>query len=277
MVLDVVMDGSGGTRSMTADPVLVEQSPDGVATVTLNRPDMHNALDETLIRDLTRSFDMLGSDPSCRMALLKANGPSFCAGADINWMMRTAQYSPEQNNAEAQNLALMMKTLNDFPKPLVALVQGATVGGGVGIVACCDIVVASDAASFRLSEVKLGIVPAVISPYVVRAIGVRACRRYFLTAEPFNATEAKNLGLIHELVPDRMMSAAAAKLVERLSAGGPKAQAAVKDLLRRVETGPIDDEVIGFTTELIARLRASPEGREGLAAFLEKRNPKWPR
>lgn len=277
MVLEAVMDGSGSARAMTADPVLVEQTPDGVATVTLNRPDMHNALEEVMIRDLTRSFDMLGSDPSCRMVLLKANGPSFCAGADINWMQRTAQYTPEQNLAEAQNLALMMKTLNDFPKPLLALVQGATVGGGVGIVACCDVVVASDAASFRLSEVKLGIVPAVISPYVVRAIGVRAARRYFLTAEPFNATEAKSLGLIHELVPDRMMTAAAAKLVERISQGGPKAQSAAKDLLRRVDASAIDDDLISFTIGLIAKLRASPEGREGLSAFLEKRNPKWPR
>lgn len=277
MTLELVMDGSGGARAMTAEPVLVEQSPDGVATVTLNRPDMHNAMEETLIRDLTRIFDMLGSDPSCRMALLRANGTSFCAGADINWMMRTAQYSEEQNMAEAANLALMMKTLYEFPKPLVGLVQGAAVGGGVGLVACCDVVVASDASSFRLSEVKLGIVPSVISPYVVRAIGVRACRRYFLTAEPFNATEAKNLGLVHELVPDRMMSAAAAKLVERLSAGGPKAQAAAKDLIRRVDDSQLNDELFSFTTELIAKLRASPEGREGLAAFLEKRNPKWPR
>ncbi len=277
MSMDVVMDGSGSARAGTAEPVLIEQGPDGVATVTLNRPDMHNAMDEIMIRDLTRIFDMLGSDSSCRMALLKANGASFCAGADINWMMRTAQYSVEQNLAEAQSLSLMLKTLYEFPKPLVGLIHGATVGGGVGLAACCDIVVASDASSFRLSEVKLGIVPAVISPYVVRAIGVRASRRYFLTAEPFSASEAKNLGLVHELVPDRMMSAAAAKLIERLSAGGPKAQAAVKDMLRRVDDSALDDGLTDYTTELIARLRASPEGKEGLSAFLEKRNPKWPK
>lgn len=271
------MDGSGVARTMTADPLLIEQTPEGVATVTLNRPEMHNSLEEKLIRDITRVFDMLGSDPSTRMVLLKANGSSFCAGADINWMQRTAGYGKEENLQEAQNLALMMKTLYDFPKPLVGLVQGAAVGGGVGIVACCDIVVASDASSFRLSEVKLGIVPAVISPYVVRAIGVRACHRYFLTAEPFSATEAKNLGLVHEIVPDRMMQAAAAKLVERIMLGGPKAQMASKDLLRRVDGSKLDDDLIAYTTELIATLRASPEGREGLNAFLEKRNPAWPK
>lgn len=262
---------------MTASPVIIEQSPDGVATVTLNRPDMHNALDEILIRDITRAFDMLGSDSTVRMVILKANGPSFCAGADINWMQRSANYTQEQNLQEAQNLSLMMKTLYEFPRPLVALVQGAAVGGGVGIIACCDVVIVSDAASFRLSEVKLGLVPAVISPYVVRALGLRACRRYFLTAEPFSATEAKNLGLVHEIVPDRMMAAAAAKMIERLSAGGPKAQMACKDLLRRIDSVQIDDDVITYTTELIAQIRASNEGKEGLSAFLEKRNPNWPK
>lgn len=262
---------------MTADPLLIEQTPEGVAMVTLNRPEMHNALEENLIRELTRMFDMLGSDPSIRMVLLKANGASFCAGADINWMQRSASYNREENIAEAQNLALMMKTLYEFPKPVVGMVQGAAVGGGVGIVACCDIVVASDASSFRLSEVKLGLAPAIISPYVVRAIGLRASQRYFLTAEPFSATEAKNLGLIHEIVPDRMMQAAAAKLVERIMLGGPRAQMASKDLLRRVADSSLDDDLIGFTVELISRLRASPEGREGLAAFLEKRTPSWPK
>ncbi len=262
---------------MTADPLLIEQTPDGVATVTLNRPDMHNSLEEKLIREITRMFDMLGSDPSIRMVLLRANGASFCAGADINWMQRSAGYSKEQNIEEAQNLALMMKTLYDFPKPLVGLVQGAAVGGGVGIVSCCDVVVASDASSFRLSEVKLGIVPAVISPYVVRAIGLRPAQRYFLTAEPFSATEAKNIGLVHEIVPDRMMQAAAAKLIERIMLGGPKAQLASKELLRRVDGSRMDDELIGYTVEMIARLRSSPEGKEGLSAFLEKRNPVWPK
>lgn len=262
---------------MTADPLLIEQTPDGVATVTLNRPDMHNSLDEKLIREITRMFDMLGSDPSTRMVLMRANGASFCAGADINWMQRSAGYSNEQNLEEAHNLALMMKTLYDFPKPLVGLVQGAAVGGGVGIVSCCDIVVASDASSFRLSEVKLGIVPAVISPYVVRAIGIRPAQRYFLTAEPFSATEAKNIGLVHEIVPDRMMQAAASKLIERIMLGGPKAQIASKELLRRVEGSRMDDELIGYTVEMIARLRSSAEGKEGLSAFLEKRNPVWPK
>lgn len=277
-VVDGPMDGSGGSRAVTGTaPLLLEQSAEGVATVTLNRPDMHNALDEILIREITRAFDMIGADSTVRMAVLKANGSSFCAGADIAYMQRAANFSPEQNEAEARNLALMMHTLYNFPKPLVGLVQGAAVGGGVGLVSCCDVVVASDAATFRLSEVKLGIVPAVVGPYVVRAIGIRPARRYFITAEPFSATDAKAVGLIHEIVPDRMMPAAAAKLIERLTAGGPKAQSAAKELVRRISDEPLDDQLIDYTVKLISKLRSSPEGREGLAAFLEKRNPTWPK
>ncbi len=262
---------------MAADPVLIEQGADGVATVTLNRPDMHNALDDNFIVSITRSFDMLGSDPSCRMVLLKANGASFCAGSDIGALQRSANYTVEQHLAEAQNLALMMKTLYEFPKPLLGLVQGAAVGTGLGIVSCCDVVVASDAASFRLSEVKMGLVPAVISPYVVRAIGLRAAQRYFITAEPFSASDAKTLGLVHELVPDRMMTAAAAKMIERITSGGPKAQMAAKALLRHVDSIPLDESLTNHTTDLLARLRAGAEGKEGLAAFIEKRNPVWPK
>jgi methylglutaconyl-CoA hydratase len=262
---------------LSGSALLIEQTPDGVVTVTLNRPDMHNALDDAMMLEITRTFDMLGSDSFCRMAVLKANGLSFCAGADIGWMQKSASHTREQNVADAQVLAAMMHTLYTFPKPLVGLVQGAAVGGGVGMVSCCDIVVASDAASFRLSEVKLGIVPAVISPYVVRAVGSRAAQRYFLTAEPFSATEAKNLGLIHEIVPERMIPAASAKLIERLMAGGPKAQRTAKELLHKIEPVEISDDVVAYTTELIADLRASPEGQEGLKAFLEKRQPNWPK
>jgi len=220
---------------------------------------------------------MLSADPTVRLTILKANGPSFCAGADIVHMQRIGQGTSQDNYKDAQALALMMHTLYNFPKPLVGIVQGAVVGGGVGIVACCDIVVASDAATFRLSEVKLGIVPAVIGPYVVRAIGIRPARRYFITAEPFSATDAKAVGLIHEIVPDRMIPVATAKMVERLLVGGPKAQAAAKELVRRITDEPLDDELTDYTVRLIAELRASPEGREGLTAFLEKRAPKWPR
>ncbi len=262
---------------MSNSPILLEQSADGVATVTLNRPDMHNAIDEMMIRDITRTFDMLGSDPFCRMLILKANGLSFCSGADMGWIQRATTTDIDSNIREATALSEMMKMLYGFPKPLIALVQGAAVGAGVGIVACCDIVVASDAASFRLSEVKLGTAPAVISPYVVRAIGTRAAQRYLLTAEPFSATDAKTLGLIHEIVPDRMMQAAGAKLVERLSAGGPKAQRTVKELMRRIDPVGIDDETIAYTIDLVANLRASPEAQEGLKAFMEKRTPNWPK
>ncbi len=262
---------------MTAAPLQMEQGTDGLVTVTLNRPDMHNALDELLVRELTRGFDMLGADPACRLIVLKGSGTSFCAGTDLAWMQRTAGANPHTHLLEAQNLSLMMKTMHAFPKPLVAMVHGSVVGVGVGILACCDVVVASDSANFRLSDVKFGLVPAVIGPYVVQAIGVRAAKRYFITAEPFSATEAKSMGLIHEIVPDRMMAAAASKLVERIVAGGPKAQMAAKDLLRRVDSTPVGDDISEYTINMAARLRASPEGREGLAAYLEKRNPAWPR
>lgn len=262
---------------MTAAPLLLEQGADGLVTVTLNRPDAHNALDELLVRELTRSFDMLSVDPACRLVVLKANGPGFCAGSDLGWMQRTAGASQHAHLLEAQNLALMMKTLHMFPKPLLAMVQGTVAGVGVGLLACCDVVVASDSASFRLSDVKFGLVPAVVGPYVVQAIGVRAAKRYFITAEPFSATEAKGVGLVHEIVPDRMMAAAASKLVERIVAGGPKAQIAAKDLVRRIDSVQIGDDMSDYTVNLIARLRASPEAREGLAAYLEKRNPAWPR
>lgn len=262
---------------MTSDPLLIEQTADGVVSVVLNRPDMHNALDETLLRSLTRSFDMLGGDSSVRAVVLKANGQSFCAGADIGWLQRISRYTPEQHLEEAANLALMLKAVYDFPRPLIGMVQGAAAGVGMGLIACCDIVVASDASSFRMSEIKLGFAPAIISPYVVRAMGGRAAQRYILTAEPFSATDAKNNGLIHEIVPERMMQAAAAKLIERLTQGGPKAQMATKAMIRRLEQTRIDDEVMTYGIDLVARQSSSPEGKEGLAAFLEKRNPNWPK
>jgi methylglutaconyl-CoA hydratase len=207
--------------------------------------------------------------------VLAANGKSFSAGADLNWMRRMAEYSYQQNLTDALALAELMRTLNTLAKPTVAKVQGPAYGGGVGLVACCDLAIASEAASFSLSEVKLGLIPAVISPYVVNAIGERQARRYFLTAEPFSAHEAQRIGLVHEVVPPQELDAALAKLLATLAGNGTAAMVAAKDLARAVSRGPIDMVMIEDTARRIAEIRTSAEGREGLAAFLNKRKPAW--
>lgn len=259
-----------------AEPALLStlDSASGTATVTLNRPELHNAFNDAVIAEMTATFVRLGADPSVRRVVLRARGKSFSAGADLAWMQRMAGYSQDQNLADAGALATMMRTLNDLPKPTVALVQGPAFGGGVGLVACCDIAIAADSASFCLSEVKLGLIPAVISPYVIQAIGVRAARRYFLTAERFSALEAHRLGLVHEVVPEHMLDAALARLLDRLAEGGPQAQAAAKDLIAAVMHRP-PETVLDDTAARIAAIRASDEGREGIAAFLDKRPPAW--
>ncbi|MEO3435366.1 enoyl-CoA hydratase/isomerase family protein [Inquilinus sp. CAU 1745] len=260
-----------------ADPAILTSLDDaGVATVTLNRPEVHNAFNDEIIADLTATLSRFGGDPKVRAVVLRANGKSFSAGADLGWMKRMAGYGFEENVADARELAALMRTLNDLPKPTVALVQGAAFGGGVGLVACCDIALAADTASFCLSEVKLGLIPAVISPYVVPAIGTRAARRYFLTAERFSALEAKSLGLVHEVVPAVMLDAALMKIMESLSDGAPGAQAASKDLIGFVADRRPGD-VLEDCARRIAEARAGDEGREGLAAFLEKRPPSWRR
>ncbi|MDE1150699.1 MAG: enoyl-CoA hydratase/isomerase family protein [Azospirillaceae bacterium] len=247
----------------------------GIATVTLDRPALHNAFNEGVIADLTRLFEQLGADPAIRAIQLRANGPSFSAGADLDWMRRMAGYSRDQNHADALALATMLRTLNTCPKPTIGVVQGAAYGGGVGLVACCDIAVVAEGATFCLSEVKLGLIPATIAPYVVAAMGERACRRYFLTAERFGAEEAHALGLVHQVVPADQLDAAVATLVKRLLEAGPAAQAAAKDLIFACANRPVTDDLVSDTAERIARIRASEEGREGVAAFLEKRKPNW--
>jgi len=217
----------------------------------------------------------MAGDPDVRAVVLAGAGRSFSAGADLNWMRRTADYSEVENLADARALAGLMRTLDRLPKPTVALVQGAAYGGGVGLVACCDIAVASTAAVFSLSEVRLGLLPSVISPYVVDAIGPRAARRYFLTAERFDAAEARRLGLVHEVVAPEDLEAAGARVLAALAECGPAAQAASKALVARVARGPIDDAMVEDTARRIAALRATPEGREGVMAFLEKRKPSW--
>lgn len=247
----------------------------GRATITLNRPEMHNAFDDTLIIALTEELKRLERDLSVRVIMLAARGKSFSSGADLNWMRRMADYSFEENLSDAMGLAELMKTLANLSKPTIALVQGAAIGGGVGLVACCDIALASVDASFCLSEVKLGLIPAVISPYVAAAIGSRATRRYFLTAERFDATEANRLGLVHEVVRSDELDARAEQLSQLLLQNGPQAMALVKALVSEVALSYLDDDLIADTAERIAEIRASDEGREGLSAFLEKRKPYW--
>ena len=257
--------------------ILLSSVERGVATLTLNRPEIHNAFDDGLIRALTEALDRIEADAAARVVVLQANGKSFSAGADLNWMRRISGYTEAENLRDAEALATMVRKLNFLPKPTIAAVQGSAFGGGVGLVAACDIAVAVGAASFALSEVRLGLIPAVISPYVVTAIGERAARRYFLTAERFSAAEALRLGLVHEVVAEGELDRAVGRMVEVLLAGGPQAQAATKKLIRRVARGPLNAAVIADTAERIAKVRAGDEAREGIAAFLEKRKPGWAR
>ncbi|HSK40852.1 MAG TPA: enoyl-CoA hydratase/isomerase family protein [Arenibaculum sp.] len=260
---------------MNGSDVLAVIDDDGTATVTLNRPQVHNAFSDVVIAELTRVLRDLGEQERVRAVILRANGKSFSAGADLGWMQRIADYSFEDNVADAMNLAELMHTLDRMAKPTIAAVQGAAFGGGVGLVACCDVAIAADTATFSLSEVRLGLIPAVISPYVVAAIGERAARRYFLTAERFSAVEAHRIGLVHEVVPGPMFDQAVTRMAERLREGGPAAQAAAKDLVFAVARRPLDEAMMRDTARRIAGTRASAEGREGLAAFLEKREPAW--
>jgi methylglutaconyl-CoA hydratase len=248
---------------------------DAVATVTLNRPEIHNAFDETLIARLTAAFVSLDDNPDVRVVVLAAAGKSFCAGADLNWMQRMAAFGPEENLADAQALAAMLRALYAWSKPTIARVAGAAYGGGVGLVAACDIAIAVPEATFALSEAKLGLIPATIGPYVIEAIGARQARRYFLTAERFAAADALRIGLVHEVVPRDQLDARIDALIAMLKGAGPTAQLECKALVRGVAHRPIDEDVIDGTAEHIAAVRASPEGREGVAAFLGKRPAAW--
>ena len=247
----------------------------GVATLILNRPDRHNAFDDALIAELTAALRRVGDAPDVRAVVLAGAGRSFSAGADVEWMRRMAHHTPEDNLADAAALAALMHALDRLPKPTVAVVQGVAYGGGVGLVACCDVAVAGERASFCLSEVKLGLTPATISPYVVNAIGARQARRYFQTAEVFTAARARELGLVHEVAPESGLAAAAEAVVEAILQGAPGAQAAAKDLVFLCEGRAVDAALGAETGRRIAQRRASAEGREGLAAFLEKRPPAW--
>lgn len=252
---------------------LIKERKGQVARLILNRPERHNAFDEALIEELTQAIDEAENDPSVRVVVLAANGKSFSAGGDLDWMRRMATYSEEENLADANRLAMLMQRLNFIPKPTIATVQGAAMGGGVGLVAACDIAVGTAQAVFGLTEVRIGLIPATIGPYVVQAIGERAARRYFLTGERFDAATARELGLLHEVVED--LDAAVARYVEALLLGGPEALGATKKLIRRVGRGPINVAMIEDTAARIARARAGGEAREGIAAFFDKRKPNW--
>jgi methylglutaconyl-CoA hydratase len=251
------------------------EKADRIATVRLNRPDKHNAFDEHLIAQLTQAFHDLAKDAAARVVVLAANGPSFSAGADLDWMRRMSTLDRAENERDSLLLGDLMSAIDCCPKPVVCLVQGPAFGGGVGLVACCDIAIATSNASFCLSEVRLGLIPAVISPYVAAAIGPKASRRYFLTAEKFDAATAERLGLVHRVVEPDALGAARDEIVGHLLKGGPAALAAAKDLVRHVSSARIDDALRRDTARRIAEARASDEGKEGIAAFLEKRKPNW--
>lgn len=244
------------------------------ARVRLTNPDRHNAFDDGLILDLTEAFRTLAHSDEVRAIVLEPEGRNFSAGADLNWMKRVASYSPDQNIADARALAEMLRTINFCPKPVIARVQGAAFGGGVGLISCCDIAIGTPRASFSLSEVKLGIIPSAISPYVVAAIGQRAARRYFVTAERFDAATALRLGLLHDVVEEEALDAAIDAVITSIESVGPIAAAEAKDLAFAVNQ-PIDAALIEDTVQRISRLRATDEAKEGISAFLEKRKPAW--
>jgi len=260
---------------MTEPTVLVSRDDRGVTVVTLNRPALHNAFDEALIQKLIEAFESVAADDASRVMVLAGAGRSFSAGGDLNWMRRMAGYSYDENLADAGELGRLMRTLDRLPKPTVARVHGSVFAGGLGLVACCDIAVAEHDAIFCVSEARLGLVPAVISPYLIRAIGARAARRYFLTAERFSAAEALRIGLVHEVVPLAALDAKAEAIAAELLEAGPHSQAQSKRLISEVADRPIVQSVIDITARAIAEARASDEAREGLAAFFEKRKPKW--
>ena len=248
----------------------------GVARIVIDRPDRHNAFDEALIAALTDNFTTLGNDQAVRAIILSGNGKSFCAGADIGWMRRAAGWSEAENIADAMKLSAMLNAIDTCPKPVIARVHGVVAGGGVGLVACADMAVAIEGAQFRLSEVRLGLTPATISPFVIARIGAGQARRWFLTAEGFGAAEAQRIGLTHETASDDAAAdAVIANWLAHLGAAAPSAVADAKALVRDVAGRPVSDALRHETAVRIAARRASAEGREGIAAFFDKRKPAW--
>ena len=245
------------------------------ATITLTQPEVRNAFSDEVIADITAAFLQVGARPDVRAVVLAAEGPAFCAGANLNWMRRMADYTRDENLADAGKLADMLRVIFECPKPTIARVQGDVYAGGMGLVAACDMAVSVDTAGFCLSEVKLGLIPATISPYVIRAMGARAAHRYFLTAERFDAAEALRIGFVHAVVGADQLDAKVDELLKALTSASPNAVRACKQLVQNVAEREIDASLIAATVEGIADIRASAEGREGVQSFLQKRKPGW--
>lgn len=260
---------------MTDNTVILQLDERGVATVTLNSPDKHNAFDETIIAKLISVFEQIDSNDDVKIMVLRSEGKNFSAGADLDWMKRMASYDYDENIRDANALAKMLHTLNFLSMPTIARVQGAAMGGGAGLVCCCDIAIATNKASFAFSEAKLGLIPATIGPYVLQSIGSQAARRYFLTAERFSAETAMTLGMVSEVVDESELDEKIEHLIITILMNSSEAVNAAKQLIIDIDGKPVTKKLMQLTSERIADIRASEEGIEGLAAFLEKRNPSW--
>nr|WP_315262513.1 enoyl-CoA hydratase/isomerase family protein [uncultured Limnohabitans sp.] len=261
--------------SATTPTALSITTQGAIRTITLSRPDVRNAFNDEVIAELKNAFTEAGQAADVRCVVLAAEGPAFCAGADLNWMRRMADYTRDENLADAGQLAAMLRAIYECPKPTIARVQGDVFAGGVGLVAACDMAVSVDTATYCLSEVKLGLIPATISPYVIRAMGARASHRYFLTAERFSAAEAHRIGLVHEVVAADALDAKVAELTSALVSASPNAVRACKRLVQDVAEREIDDALVAHTVAGIADIRSSAEGKEGVQSFLQKRKPNW--
>jgi methylglutaconyl-CoA hydratase len=261
--------------SATTPNALSITTQGAIRTITLSRPDVRNAFNDEVIAELKNAFTEAGLAADVRCVVLAAEGPAFCAGADLNWMRRMADYTRDENLADAGQLAAMLRAIYECPKPTIARVQGDVFAGGVGLVAACDMAVSVDTATYCLSEVKLGLIPATISPYVIRAMGARASHRYFLTAERFSAAEAHRVGLVHEVVAADALDAKVAELTSALVSASPNAVRACKRLVQDVAEREIDDALVAHTVAGIADIRSSAEGKEGVQSFLQKRKPSW--
>ena len=254
---------------------LTQSTQGPLRTLTLSRPEVRNAFNDEVIAELKQAFEAVARDDSVRCVVLAAEGPAFCAGADLNWMRRMADYTREENLADAAQLAAMLRAIAQCPQPTIARIQGDVFAGGMGLVAACDMAVSVDSATYCLSEVKLGLVPATISPYVIRAMGPRAAQRYFLTAERFSAAEAHRIGLVHDVVSVEALDARVSDLTQALLTASPHAVRVAKQLVQAVSGRPVDDALVDMTVRSIADIRASHEGREGVQSFLQKRPPLW--
>lgn len=251
------------------------ETSNGVTTLWLNRPEMRNAFNEFMIAELTSAIDVLAKDEATRVVVVAGRGTAFCAGADLNWMKKMSGYNYDENLTDANALANMLHKLYSLPKPTVARVHGPAFAGGIGMVSVCDIAIASTEAHFKVSEVLIGLTPATISPYLLNAMGEREARRYFLTAEGFDAAEAQRIGLLHQVVPPEQLDDAVTTMTGHLLKGGPAALAVTKDLIATVSRGPLDNRMLAETAQYIAKIRTTDEGREGIRSFLEKRRPAW--